>query len=110
MRKISLDAAARELSESAGRAKAGRSAQTVFGGHEQVLRQTMVALVAGAEMAEHEAPGEATVHVLRGRIRLNAPAAAWEGRAGDLIIIPPDRHSVAALEDSVILLTVAMRG
>jgi quercetin dioxygenase-like cupin family protein len=107
MRKISLDAAARELSEGAHRASAGRSAQTVFGGHEQVLRQTMVALVSGTEMAEHENPGEATVHVLRGRVRLTASAASWEGRAGDLIVVPPERHALAALEDSVILLTVA---
>ncbi|SDT70910.1 hypothetical protein [Jiangella sp. DSM 45060] len=36
-------------------------------------------------------------------------AAGWrsaEGSAGDVLIIPPERHSLAAAEDSVVLLTV----
>ena len=58
MEKLSLDALARELMRSATAAPAGRSARTV---HEHVLRQTLMALTAGALMSEHENPGEATV-------------------------------------------------
>ena len=33
--------------------------------------------------------------------------ASWEGMAGDLVIVPQDRHSVEAVEDSAFVLTVA---
>jgi quercetin dioxygenase-like cupin family protein len=63
----------------------------------------------GRSLAEHVSPGEATVYVLRGRVRLATDAACWDGRQGDLIIIPPGRHSLEALEDSAVLLTVAKK-
>jgi quercetin dioxygenase-like cupin family protein len=107
MRKLSLDALAREHLARAREASAGRSAETVFGGHERTLRQTLVALTAGSALAEHENPGEATAHVLSGRVQLHAGDDSWDGRAGDLIAIPPARHSLLAVEDAVVLLTVA---
>jgi quercetin dioxygenase-like cupin family protein len=107
MEKLSLDALARELMKSATAAPAGRSARTVYGGHEHVLRQTLMALTAGSTMSEHENPGEATVHVLYGRVRLVADAVTWEGRDGDLLIVPQARHTLQALEDAAVLLTVA---
>jgi quercetin dioxygenase-like cupin family protein len=107
MNKISLTALAREQLAAAERASSGRSAHTVYGGHEHVLRQTVIALLAGQKLDEHENPGEATVHVLNGRVRLIAGNDSWEGSAGDLIIVPDSRHSVEAMEDSTILLTVA---
>lgn len=107
MHKLSLDALAREHLERAHTSTAHRSAETVFGGHENVLRQTVVALTAGASLSEHENPGEATAHVLSGRVRLGSGGDSWEGRKGDLIIIPPARHDLHAIEDSVVLLTVA---
>lgn len=106
MRKLSLDAVSREQLERAGAGAAGRSATTVYGGHEHALRQTVVALTAGSTMDEHASPGEATVHVLRGRVRLVAGGDHWEGRTGDLIAVPDARHSLEALEDSAVLLTV----
>lgn len=110
MRKMSLDALAREHLERAAGTPAGRSATTVYGGHEQTLRQTVIALAAGSELAEHDNPGEATVLVLRGRVRLVAGPTEWDGRTGDLIVVPDQRHSLAALEDAAILLTVAKPG
>ncbi|MEU7818031.1 cupin domain-containing protein [Pseudonocardia sp. NPDC049154] len=105
--KLSLDAVAREQLQRAGTESGGRSALTVYGGHEHVLRQTVIALVAGAELSEHENPGEATVHVLHGRVRLRGGNSSWEGRRGDLIAVPDARHTLEALEDSSVLLTVA---
>jgi quercetin dioxygenase-like cupin family protein len=109
MEKQSLTALARGQMSLALQAASGRSARTVYGGHEHSLRQTLVALVAGATMAEHESPGEATVHVLHGRIRLVAGDDSWNGSPGDLLAMPRARHSLEAVETSAILLTVAQR-
>jgi quercetin dioxygenase-like cupin family protein len=45
--------------------------------------------------------------VLSGRVRLRAGHDSWDGRDGDLIVIPPSRHDLYALEDAAVLLTVA---
>src|SRR5215469_7626933 len=107
MQKLSLEATARELLERAQGGAGGRAAETVVGGHEKVLRQTVISMVKGAILAEHENPGEASVHVLTGRVRLTAGEHSWEGRTGDLVLVPDSSHSLAALEDSAVLLTVA---
>jgi quercetin dioxygenase-like cupin family protein len=105
--KLSLTALARQQLKLARAASSGRSAQTVFGGHEHALRQTLIALAAGRRLDEHDSPGEATVHVLHGRVRLASGDLAWEGSPGDLIVVPAARHALEALEDSAVLLTVS---
>ena len=107
MRKLSLDALAREQLEVAKNSSSHRGARTVFGGHEHMLRQTLIALDAGSQLAEHDTPGEATLHVLRGRVRLSAGEESWDGRQGDLLIVPQAPHSLEALEPAAVLLTVA---
>lgn len=86
-------------------ASSGRAARTVRGG-DGLLRQTAIALLAGAELAEHDSPPEAVLQLLAGRVRLNGRERHWMVGAGQLVPIPPERHSVSALEDSVLLLTV----
>ena len=81
----------------------GRSAATVYKGPR--LSHTIVALVAGGELSEHENPGEATVQVLMGRIEVLAGNDTWECRTGNLVVVPQSRHSVRALDDSAFLLT-----
>jgi quercetin dioxygenase-like cupin family protein len=107
MQKKSLTAMARHHLVHARNTPAGRSAETVHGGHEHVLRQTVIALCAGQRLDDHDNLGEATVHVLEGRILLVSGDASWSGWRGDLLIVPQARHSLEALEDAVILLTVA---
>ncbi|WP_156756147.1 cupin domain-containing protein [Actinokineospora pegani] len=107
--KMSLTAIAREQLELARQASSGRSARTVFGGHEHVLRQTLIALAAGNGLDEHDGPGEATVHVLHGRVRLSAGSEHWDGSPGDVIVVPSARHTLDALEDSAVLLSVGKR-
>jgi quercetin dioxygenase-like cupin family protein len=107
MEKFSLEAIAREHAKRAAATSSGRSAETVYGGHEHALRQTVLALTAGSSLDEHESPGEATIQVLQGRIRLTAGEVAWEGRRGDLLVVPEVRHALQALENSVVLLTVS---
>jgi quercetin dioxygenase-like cupin family protein len=90
-------------------ASSGRSAHTVYGGHEHALRQTLVALAGGRGLDDHESPGQATLQVLRGRVTVSSADDAWEGGPGDLLVVPGVRHDLRALEDSVVLLTVALR-
>lgn len=107
MKKFSLAAIARSELREAGQASNGRSARTVFGGHEHVLRQTVIALAAGTALQEHENPGEATVLVLSGRIQLSSDGERWEGRSQDLLLLPHGRTQITALEESSVLLSVA---
>src|SRR5690349_2391814 len=107
--KLSLDAMARVQLANAAASTSGRASETVFGGHETHLRQTVIALMEGNELSEHESPGEATLQVLTGRVRLADASTSWEGRSGDLLVIPDARHSLTALSDAVVLLTVVKR-
>lgn len=107
MESTSLSELAVEHLAKAVAASAGRSAATVHGRQGTRMRQTLVALAAGNALGEHESPGEATLQVLRGRVRMHAGEDSWEGAPGDLVEIPPVRHDLEALEDAVVLLTVA---
>lgn len=103
---VSLTEMQRYLLAKARSTNAQRAADTVYGSRDTVLRQTMLVLLAGAELAEHDSPPEATLHLLSGRVRLMTGSRSWELNGGDFIAIPPERHSVTAVEDSVFLLAV----
>lgn len=109
MQKSSLTAIVRQQLEAAESVPSGRSSRTVYGGHEHALRQTVIALLAGQALGEHENPGEATVQVLHGKVRLSAGDTTWEGSPGDLLIVPDARHALTAVVDSAVLLTVGKR-
>ncbi|GAB5080425.1 cupin domain-containing protein [Arthrobacter sp. AD-310] len=106
MQKLSIDALAREQLEAAVSGSSGRASDTVFGGHEKKLRQTVMAFRAGTKLSEHLNPGEATVYVLKGSVWLRSGGEAWQGKAGDLLIVPDGMHSLEAEEDSAVLFTV----
>ncbi len=110
MNKMSLTALVREHLLVAESASNGRSSHTVYGGHEHVLRQTLIALAAGQSLEEHANPGEATIHVLHGRVKLTGGGNTWQGSRGDLLIVPDVLHSLEALTASAVLLTVGLRG
>jgi quercetin dioxygenase-like cupin family protein len=80
----------------------GRSAEQLL--HQKVLRQTLMALKEGAELAEHNAPYAGSLQVLHGRIRVRSVETVVL-EAGHLHPVPQERHSVEALEDAVFLLT-----
>lgn len=96
-----------EQLEAAREAHSGRAAVTVYGGREHRLRQTLIALRAGARLGEHDAPDEATLQVLVGEVTIHAGGESWDGSAGDLVTIPPQRHDLEARTDAAVLLTVS---
>lgn len=109
MKSSSLTDLVAEHLEKARTASAGRAAVTLHGGQEHDLRQTLIALADGRSLGEHKAPGEATLQVLRGRVRLTSGEESWEGAEGDHLVIPQARHDLTALSDAAVLLTVATR-
>lgn len=108
MTSVTLEAAA--LLAEARRSPVGRAARTVVGGAGKVLRQTLIALAEGHELGEHENPGEATVQVLVGTVDLFTATDSARASLGQLLVVPDSRHGLRAVEDSVVLLTVAVRG
>jgi quercetin dioxygenase-like cupin family protein len=106
MKSISLDALADEKLARARHSRNGRAAYTVHGGHDHALKQTVVALAKGHRFREDGGLGEATLPVLRGRVRLTTVRDTWEGVSGDQLTIPSQRHSPYVPQDLVILLTV----
>ncbi|MEU7026024.1 cupin [Streptomyces sp. NPDC015232] len=81
----------------------GRSAHLVV--HDGVLRQSVIALIRGMSLDEHNAPPAASLQVLRGRVELTASGRSEELAAGQLQMIPKERHGLTALDDAVVLLT-----
>jgi quercetin dioxygenase-like cupin family protein len=106
MHPTDLPATVDALLVEAAAASTGRAARTLPRPDGWALRQTVLAILAGRGLAEHASPGEATLQVLSGRVRLTAGPEAWEAGPGQLLIIPEQRHSLAALEDAAVLLTV----
>jgi quercetin dioxygenase-like cupin family protein len=108
MQSISLTTLADEQVVAARQAASGRSAHTIHGGHRHALRQTLLALAADRSLDEHDSPGEATLQVLVGHVRIATATQTWEGTTGDYLVLPAERHSLTALDDSAVILTVAL--
>ena len=102
-----LDALAPELLAEARAHASRRAARTLVSGTSQ--RATLIALAEGAELAEHDSPPAATLYVVTGTARLHTHGAEWTLHNGHLATIPPQRHGLSALTDTVVLLTVALR-
>lgn len=108
MQTISLPDLAQRHLRTARTVSSGRSSETIHGGHTHPLRQTLIALADGRSLDDHESPVEASLQVLHGSVRLITATDNWDGKPGDYLVIPADRHKVTALEDAAVLLTVAM--
>ena len=104
---VDLAALAAELLEKAAATHARRASRTLAHPVDG-LRQTVIALLAGADLGEHESPGPASLQVLRGQVRIVAGNGSAPLRAGQIAPIPMQRHGLHADEDSVVLLSVAI--
>ena len=104
---VDLHALARELLQQAAAGSAGRAARTLPHPVDG-LRQTVIALTAGAATDDHESPGAASLMVIRGRVSLLAGDDVLEVGAHSVVPVPDRRHALRAEEQSVVLLSVAL--
>ena len=107
MDSISLDERSRDQLAAARESSNGRSSHAIYGGRDHHLRQMLIAMTAGTALGEHESPGEATLQVLEGTVRLSGATETAELHEHDWAPIPADRHDLLAVTDAVVLLTVA---
>ncbi len=90
----------------------GASAQGQSRGSVTLVKQSGMTIVlthlhAGSALEEHAAKGSASVQVLDGRISVSIRDEALEMLSGRLIAFDAGvRHSIAAIEDSTLLLTL----
>lgn len=71
------------------------------------LRLVLLTLGAGARIAEHQAAGTTSVHVLSGQVRLVLEDRTVELGAGQLFGMDKGlRHALEAVTDSAVLLSV----
>ncbi|HSK96517.1 MAG TPA: hypothetical protein VK891_07880 [Euzebyales bacterium] len=104
---LDLESAGERLLDEARRMASGRAAKTLTPGAHAPLKQTLVALRAGAELDDHVANGHATIVVLRGSATLNSGQGTVELSGGQWAPIPADRHNLRTSDDTVALITVA---
>ncbi|WP_338014708.1 LysR family transcriptional regulator [Agromyces mariniharenae] len=80
----------------------GRSAELIL--RDGPMRQTIIALRDGVELAEHNSPAAASLQVLVGSVRVTGQDVT-DIRDGRIEVLTHHRHAVLALEDAVFLLT-----
>lgn len=86
----------------------GRAARTLLDVEGASLRQTLVALTPGAVLHERETPESASVQVISGEVRLHCGDVCTVLSHGELVPAPASAHWIDALEDAIVLLTVAV--
>lgn len=73
------------------------------------LEVIRIVLPKGKKLPNHHAPGEITVHCLHGRTSFTARGRTQELRGGQILhLLPGDEHSLEALDDATLLLTIVL--
>jgi len=94
-----------EMRRSDAYGREGHTARTLA--READLRIVLVVMKAGARIAEHSAKDTASVHALRGHVRLRLPDRVADLPAGRLLVLERSvPHDVEAVEESAFLLTL----
>jgi mannose-6-phosphate isomerase-like protein (cupin superfamily) len=63
----------------------------------------------GAQLPTYEVQGEAVLHVLSGRVRVETESETYEAGAENLVLLDPNvKHCLTALEPTRLLLTVVL--
>lgn len=65
---------------------------------------------AGKVFEEHKVTGPITVHCIKGTIEFNATGVTQNLKSGQLLyLLPGEAHTLTALEDTIILLTIVFK-
>jgi quercetin dioxygenase-like cupin family protein len=95
------------VTELHGQSRRGQSRGSVTLVKQGGMSLVLTHLHAGGRLQEHATPGAATVQVLDGEVRVRMGDEALDVPAGRLIAFNSGvRHSVEAIEDSTLLLTL----
>jgi quercetin dioxygenase-like cupin family protein len=87
----------------------GRNARTLM--KYEDFRVVLTVLRAGVRIAEHQTEGRISIHVVSGRLRLNAAGRTFDLRSGGLVSLDHrEPHDLEAIDDSAFLLTMAWPG
>ncbi len=98
-----------QLQEQTAWRQGDRNAKTLV--KEPDFRVVLMALRAGAQMAEHRAAGRISVQTLMGHLRLRTAGTNVDLPLGRLVSLERDvPHTVEAIEESAFLLTIAWQG
>ena len=103
---VDVDSEGATLLEEAARESNRHAARTLV--KEGPLRLVLLALKEGAALHEHEATGPLSIHVLKGSVKVAGAGreeAVGQGRA--LVFASSVAHSVHALSDALLLVTIA---
>lgn len=104
-----LGAMLSKLRAEAHPAQNGHRQMTIF--HRAPVAKVLFAFESGGELTNHSAHGLVTIHVLEGRLMVQADERDHELGVGQVLILNPDvPHNVRAPEASAMLLTVYMEG
>ena len=100
-----LGAVARRLRGEDHPARHGHRQMTIF--QRDHITHVVFAFEEGGNLKEHSAPGLVTIHTHSGRLRVLADGESHDLTAGRVLVLDPRvPHSVEAVEESVMLLTV----
>ncbi len=83
-------------------------AKTIVKTHEMELARLV--FPAGAEFPNHKVSGPIVVHCIKGEIEFTAMGATRTLKPGQLLHLMPDEpHSLRAIADAVVLLTIIFK-
>lgn len=105
--RFDLDAVLNKLRQEAHAGQDGHRQITIFS--RRPVTQVLFDFESGSELANHSAHGLVIIHVLEGRLLVQADGHEHKLSAGHVLILNPEvRHDVRAPEASAMLLTVHM--
>lgn len=83
-------------------------AKTIVKTHEMELARLV--FPAGGEFPDHKVSGPVVIHCVKGEIGLTAMGATQILKPGQLLYLMPDEpHSLQAITDAVVLLTIIFK-
>lgn len=104
-----LASLAASLRQESAYERLGHAARTLVRVPDQ--RVVLIALRAGAQIAEHKADETVSIHVTSGKVRVRLPDRVSELSAGQLLVLEHGlRHDVEGVTDSALVLTLGWRG